>query len=54
MEVQRGGESLNENHLNFRISEKLYSQLKSESEEKGLSLAALIRVILSEYFEKRK
>ncbi|WP_370737782.1 hypothetical protein [Clostridium minihomine] len=36
------------------MSEKLYEQLKAESEEKGISLAALIRVILSEHFEKRQ
>ncbi|CAB1253275.1 putative Protein CopG [Ruminococcaceae bacterium BL-6] len=40
--------------MNFKISEKLYGNLKTESEEKGISLAALVRVILSEYFEKKQ
>ena len=50
----KGGDILNENRLNFKISEKLYGNLKVESEEKGISLAALVRVILSEYFEKKQ
>lgn len=47
-------EDLNEKYLSFKISEKLYNQLDQEREEKGLSLAAMVRVILSEHFERRQ
>ena len=45
---------MSEKRLNFTVPEKLYDQIKQEGEEKGLSLAAMIRVILLEHFEKRK
>lgn len=40
--------------LNFKVPEKLYNQLKEEAAKKNISLASVIRVICSEYFEKKK
>lgn len=54
MVAKKGGEVTNDRSLNFKVSAELYSCLKAESERKGISLAALIRVILSAYFEAEK
>ena len=38
--------------LNIQMSAELYDRLKAEAERKNISLAALIRMICSEYLEK--
>ena len=40
--------------LNFKVPEKLYNLLKEEADKKSISLAAMIRIICSEYFENKK
>lgn len=41
---------MNDKVLNIKIPEKLYNQLKKESKAKNISMAALVRLICSEYF----
>lgn len=41
---------MNDKALNIKIPEKFYERLKKEAEEKNISLAALVRLICSEYF----
>ena len=41
---------MNDKALNIKIPSKLYNQLKEEAERKNISLAAMVRVICSEYF----
>ena len=43
---------LNDKALNIKIPQELYDKLKQESEKKSISLASLVRMICSEYFEK--
>ena len=43
---------MNDKTLNIKISSKLYEKLKKEAEKKNISLASLVRMICSEYFEK--
>ncbi len=38
--------------LNIQMSAELYDRLKAEAEKKNISLAALVRMICSEYFNK--
>ena len=40
--------------LNFKVPEELYETIKKEAERKNISMASMIRVILSEYFEEKK
>ena len=39
--------------LNFKVPEELYEKIIAEAKKKNISMAAAIRVILSEYFEKK-
>lgn len=43
---------MNDKTLNIKIPSDLYAQLKKEAERKHISLAALVRLICSEYFDK--
>lgn len=43
---------MNDKALNIKIPSDLYNALKSEAEKKNISLASLVRLICSEYFEK--
>ncbi len=43
---------MNDKTLNIKIPSKLYENLKKEAERKNISLASLVRMICSEYFEK--
>ncbi len=43
---------MNDKALNIKIPSKLYEQLKAEAEKKNVSLASIVRLICSEYFEK--
>lgn len=43
---------MNDKALNIKIPSELYNRLKEEAEKKNISLAALVRLICSEYFEK--
>lgn len=43
---------MNDKALNIKIPSDLYEKLKKEAEKKNISLASLIRLICSEYFEK--
>lgn len=42
---------MNDKALNIKIPSKLYEQLKEEAEKKNVSLASIVRIICSEYFE---
>ncbi len=42
---------MNDKALNIKIPSKLYEQLKAEAEKKNVSLASMVRIICSEYFE---
>nr|DAH15363.1 MAG TPA: hypothetical protein [Caudoviricetes sp.] len=44
---------MNNKALNIKIPEQLYDQLKQEAEKKCISLAAIVRLICSEYFDKK-
>lgn len=43
---------MNDKALNIKMSSELYEQLQNEAKKKNISLAALVRMICSEYFEK--
>ena len=44
---------VNDKALNIKIPQELYDKLKQEAERKHISLASLVRLIRSEYFEKQ-
>ena len=44
---------VNDKALNIKIPQELYDKLKQEAERKHISLASLVRLICSEYFEKQ-
>lgn len=39
--------------LNFKIPADLHKKIKEEAEKKSLSMAALVRLILIEYFKDK-
>lgn len=43
---------MNDKALNIKIPTELYEKLKKEAEKKNVSLAAIVRIICSEYFDK--
>ena len=43
---------MNDKALNIKIPTELYERLKKEAAKKNISLAALVRLICSEYFER--
>ena len=43
---------MNDKALNIKIPESLYNRLKEEAKKKNISLASLVRMICSEYFDK--
>lgn len=43
---------MNDKTLNIKIPSSLYDKLKEEASRKNISLAAIVRVICSEHFEK--
>jgi predicted HicB family RNase H-like nuclease len=43
---------LNDKALNIKIPNELHKKLRDEAKKKNISLAALVRLICSEYFEK--
>lgn len=45
---------MNDTALNIKIPKELYDKLKKEAEKKNISLASLVRIICSEYFEKQR
>ena len=44
---------MNDRVLNIKIPSGLYDKLKAEAAKKNISLASLVRLICSEYFEKK-
>ncbi len=50
--VVKGGEDVNDRALNIKIPSELYERLQKEAKRKNISLAALVRLICSEYFDK--
>ncbi len=44
---------MNDKALNIKIPSKLYEQLKTEAEKKNVSLASIVRIICSEYFDNK-
>mgnify|MGYP001714000750 len=44
---------MNDKALNIKIPSALYEALKKEASKKNISLASLVRLICSEYFEKK-
>lgn len=49
----RKGAIMNDKALNIKIPSKLYEQLKTEAERKNVSLASIVRIICSEYFDNK-
>ena len=45
---------MNDKALNIKISTLLYNKLQKEAKNKGLSLASIVRLICSEYFERKE
>ncbi len=43
---------MNDKTLNIKMASELYDKLKEEAKKKNISLASLVRLICSEYFEK--
>lgn len=43
---------MNDKSLNIKIPSELYEKLKAEAKKKNISLAAMVRLICSEYFDK--
>lgn len=52
--VERRVTFLNDKALNIKIPSELYEKLKKEAESKNISLASIVRLICSEYFDKKK
>ena len=44
---------MNDKALNIKIPSALYEALKKEAKKKNISLASLVRLICSEYFDKK-
>lgn len=44
---------LNDATLNIKLPQKLYDELKKEAENKNISLASLVRIICTEYLNKK-
>ena len=43
---------LNDKALNIKIPSELYNKLQEEAKRKNISLASIVRLICSEYFNK--
>jgi len=43
---------MNDKTLNIKMPSELYEKLQDEAKKKNISLAALVRMICSEYFDK--
>ena len=43
---------MNDKTMNIKMPSELYQTLQDEAKKKGISLAGLVRMICSEYFEK--
>ena len=44
---------MNDKALNIKIPAELYKALQEDAKRKGLSMAALVRMICNEYFYKK-
>lgn len=44
---------MNDRALNIKIPVRLYDALKAEAARKNISMAAIVRVICSDYFTER-
>lgn len=44
---------MNDKALNIKIPTELYDKLKKEAQRKNISLASLVRLICSEYFDEK-
>lgn len=44
---------MNDRALNIKIPSALYDALKAEAARKNISMAAIVRVICSDYFEAK-
>lgn len=44
---------MNDKALNIKISSELYDKLKKEANKKNISLASLVRMICSDYFNNQ-
>ena len=44
---------MNDKALNIKVPTTLYERLKAEAEKKNISLASMVRLICSEYFENK-
>lgn len=43
---------MNDRALNIKIPSELYNKLKEEADKKCISMASLVRMICSDYFNK--
>lgn len=50
--IAKGGEILNDATLNIKMPSELYNKLQEEAKKKNISLASLVRMICSDYFNK--
>lgn len=44
---------MNDKVLNIKVPTSLYERLKAEATKKNISLASMVRLICSEYFENK-
>ncbi len=44
---------MNDTPLNIMLPKELYENLKKEAKSKNISLAALVRMVLTEYLNKK-
>lgn len=44
---------MNDKVLNIKVPTSLYERLKAEASNKNISLASMVRLICSEYFENK-
>lgn len=45
---------MNDKTLNIKMPSELYAQLQDEAKKKNISLAGLVRMLCSDYFDKGK
>ena len=45
---------MNDKALNIKIPSEFYDKLKEEAQKKHISMASVVRMILSDYFDAKK
>jgi len=52
--AKKRGDEVASVSLNFKVPEELRDKVVKEADKKNISMASMIRVILSEYFEEEE